>query len=34
MTAGLLDRETFIEKLREIGGHAYHDRHPFPCRDE
>ena len=29
MTTGLFDRETFVAKLREIGGHAYHDRHPF-----
>ena len=29
MTAGLWDRETFVEKLREIGGCAYHDKHPF-----
>jgi pyrroloquinoline-quinone synthase len=29
MTTGLLDRETFIAKLREIGGRAYHDKHPF-----
>jgi pyrroloquinoline-quinone synthase len=29
MTARLFDRETFIAKLREIGGNAYHDRHPF-----
>jgi pyrroloquinoline-quinone synthase len=29
MTTGPLDRETFIAKLREIGGHAYHDKHPF-----
>jgi pyrroloquinoline-quinone synthase len=29
MTAGLLDREQFVEKLREIGGRAYHDKHPF-----
>jgi pyrroloquinoline-quinone synthase len=29
MTAGLWDRETFVEKLREIGGCVYHDKHPF-----
>ena len=29
MTAGLWDRETFVEKLREIGASAYHDKHPF-----
>jgi len=29
MTAGLSDRETFVEKLREIGASAYHDKHPF-----
>jgi pyrroloquinoline-quinone synthase len=29
MTAGLWDRETFVEKLREIGARAYHDKHPF-----
>ena len=29
MTAGLWDRETLVEKLREIGGCAYHDKHPF-----
>ena len=29
MTTGLLDRESFIAKLREIGGRAYHDKHPF-----
>jgi pyrroloquinoline-quinone synthase len=29
MTTGLLDRETFIARLREIGGRAYHDKHPF-----
>jgi len=29
MTTGLLDRETFIAKLREVGGRAYHDKHPF-----
>jgi pyrroloquinoline-quinone synthase len=29
MTTGLWDRETFVEKLREIGESAYHDKHPF-----
>ena len=29
MTTELWDRETFIEKLRAIGGRAYHDKHPF-----
>ena len=29
MTTELLDRETFVAKLREIGGRAYHDKHPF-----
>jgi len=29
MTTGPLDRETFIAKLREVGGRAYHDKHPF-----
>ncbi len=29
MTTGLWDRETFVEKLRAIGVHAYHDKHPF-----
>lgn len=29
MTTDLLDRETFIAKLREVGGRAYHDKHPF-----
>ena len=29
MTDRLWDRETFIEKLRAIGGRAYHDKHPF-----
>ena len=29
MTTGLWDRETFVEKLRAIGGRAYHDKHPF-----
>jgi pyrroloquinoline-quinone synthase len=29
MTEALWDRETFIEKLRAIGGRAYHDKHPF-----
>jgi len=29
MTTGLWDRETFVEKLRAIGGRAYHDKHVF-----
>jgi pyrroloquinoline-quinone synthase len=29
MKGDLLDRETFVGRLREIGGRAYHDRHPF-----
>ena len=29
MTTGLWDHETFIAKLREVGGRAYHDKHPF-----
>lgn len=29
MTKGLWDRETFVDKLRAVGGHAYHDKHPF-----
>ena len=29
MTTGFWDRETFVEKLRAVGGHAYHDKHPF-----
>jgi pyrroloquinoline-quinone synthase len=29
MTEALWDAETFTEKLRAIGGRAYHDRHPF-----
>jgi pyrroloquinoline-quinone synthase len=29
MNAELWDRETFVEKLREIGVRAYHDKHPF-----
>ena len=29
MTAGLWDRETFVEKLREVGACSYHDKHPF-----
>jgi len=28
-TTGLLDRETFIAKLREVGFRAYHHKHPF-----
>jgi pyrroloquinoline-quinone synthase len=29
MTTELLDNETFVANLREIGGRAYHDKHPF-----
>jgi pyrroloquinoline-quinone synthase len=29
MTTGLWDQETFVEKLRAIGGRGYHDKHPF-----
>jgi len=29
MTTGLWDHETFVGKLRAIGGRAYHDKHPF-----
>jgi pyrroloquinoline-quinone synthase len=29
MTTGLWDHETFIANLREVGGRAYHDKHPF-----
>jgi len=29
MTTGLWDHETFVAKLREVGGRAYHDKHPF-----
>jgi pyrroloquinoline-quinone synthase len=29
MTTGLWNRETFVEKLRAVGGRAYHDKHPF-----
>src|ERR1043166_2999354 len=29
MTTELLDRETFVTRLREIGRRAYHDKHPF-----
>jgi pyrroloquinoline-quinone synthase len=29
MTTELLGNETFVAKLREIGGRAYHDKHPF-----
>ena len=29
MTNPLWDRETFVEKLRAVGVHAYHDKHPF-----
>jgi pyrroloquinoline-quinone synthase len=29
MTTQFWDRVTFVEKLREIGAGAYHDKHPF-----
>src|SRR5438874_9480793 len=29
MTAGLWNRETFVDNLRAIGARAYHDKHPF-----
>jgi pyrroloquinoline-quinone synthase len=29
MTTELLNRETFVAKLRQVGGRAYHDKHPF-----
>jgi pyrroloquinoline-quinone synthase len=29
MTPGILSREVFLAKLREVGEHAYHDKHPF-----
>jgi pyrroloquinoline-quinone synthase len=29
MTERLWDAETFVLKLREVGEHAYHDKHPF-----
>jgi pyrroloquinoline-quinone synthase len=29
MTAEFWNHETFVEKLRAIGGRAYHDKHPF-----
>jgi pyrroloquinoline-quinone synthase len=29
MTEGLWDQETFLGKLREVGGRSYHDKHPF-----
>ena len=29
MTQGLLSREPFLAKLREVGERAYHDKHPF-----
>src|SRR5947207_4253801 len=29
MTQGLLSRELFLAKLREVGERAYHDKHPF-----
>jgi pyrroloquinoline-quinone synthase len=29
VTTGFWDRETFVQKLSEIGARAYHDKHPF-----
>ena len=29
MTTEVLRRDAFVARLREIGGRAYHDRHPF-----
>jgi pyrroloquinoline-quinone synthase len=29
MITELLDRETFVTRLRAVGGRAYHDKHPF-----
>src|SRR5271163_4396792 len=29
MSKPLWDQETFIGKLREVGGKSYHDKHPF-----
>ena len=29
MSAELWDEATFLAKLREVGGNAYHDKHPF-----
>src|SRR5271168_1019292 len=29
MKEGLWDHETFLGKLREVGGRSYHDKHPF-----
>src|SRR5215468_4508263 len=29
MTTEFWNREAFVEKLRAIGGRAYHDKHPF-----
>jgi len=29
MSEPLWDNETFIAKLREVGGNSYHDKHPF-----
>ena len=29
MSAELWDETTFLAKLREVGGNAYHDKHPF-----
>ena len=29
MTEGLWDHETFVARLKEVGGRSYHDKHPF-----
>jgi pyrroloquinoline-quinone synthase len=29
MSLPLWDHETFVAKLREVGGNSYHDKHPF-----
>jgi len=29
MSESLWDNETFIARLREVGGNSYHDKHPF-----
>ena len=26
---GLMDDHAFMQRLREVGGNRYHDRHPF-----
>ncbi len=32
MSEPLWDEATFIDKLREVGGNVYHDKHPFHLR--